>query len=329
MICRYDKTLKTTDMNKQYQKINELVIAGLKSKGLKWFRPWKNSAGQIQIPVNNATGRPYKGFNVFLLNAVQQGMGYTHNEWITYKQAQNKGGQVQKGEKSTAVFMWKISFYDVNADPKKFYRTEQEALNAGIERKHIRKAFSLRQWNVFNISQCEGIEPRNPVTIEEPVEVDPSTACENAQATIDAWADCPEIRTIGNQACYNPIADIVKMPKIESFVDCDSYYKTLFHELAHSTGHKDRLNRDLTGGMSSDSYAKEELVAEIASIYLSEIHGLDPKDSLSNSQAYVNGWVSKIENAKGNEEGFVVSAMGQAMKAVEMIHSNAEEAVEA
>lgn len=308
-------------MNKQYQKINEMLIAGLKSKGLKWFKPWKNASGAIEIPVNHATGNAYKGMNIFFLNAVQATKGYEHNEWCTYKQANDCGGQVIKGEKSTEVYLWKISFYDATATPKTFYRTEKEAIDAGIKKSNIRKAFTLRSYRVFNIAQC-GLDAKfatKPTAV--PVEVTPSEACENAQNAIEAWENCPEILQVGNQACYSPVADHVKMPKVNTFVDCDSYYKTLFHELAHSTGHKDRLNRDLATGFGTDKYAKEELVAEIASAYLAGYFQLDPKDGLDNTQAYVNGWIKKIENSKGNEEGFAVSAMSQALKATEMILS--------
>jgi hypothetical protein len=109
------------------------------------------------------------------------------------------------------------------------------------------------------------------------------------------------------------------MPNPENFVDTASYYKTLFHELIHSTGHKNRLKREgVTSPKASfgnELYSKEELVAEIGAWYLTGICGLEPKDSELNSQAYINGWIKHLEN----KEREAVYAMGQAQKAVEYI----------
>ena len=108
------------------------------------------------------------------------------------------------------------------------------------------------------------------------------------------------------------------MPKLETFVDSDSYYKVLFHELAHSTGHESRLNRSGINEVArwgDNTYAKEELVAEISAMYLVGLLGLNPKDSGNNSQAYIKGWCKHLED----EPKECVYAMQQATKVVEFI----------
>jgi len=127
------------------------------------------------------------------------------------------------------------------------------------------------------------------------------------------------------------MTDSINMPVIDSFKDADSYYKTLFHEISHSTGHKTRLNRKGITDVSSkgsDQYAKEELIAEITSLYMSGVCGLDPQDHFDNSQAYLNGWIKRIKSFKGNEEKLMVSAMTQASKSADLIASHFGNTVE-
>ena len=93
-----------------YEIVTNRIIEGLQDKGLSWFRPWTNSNGDFQLPINNTTGKAYNGVNLFILGATATIEGYEHNEWITFKQAINKGGQVLKGSKSTEVVFWNISY---------------------------------------------------------------------------------------------------------------------------------------------------------------------------------------------------------------------------
>ena len=305
-----------------YHTTNDLVIDGLKKDGLKWFMPWKSGMGNS--PINNVTGRPYSGINIFLLNATMRMMGYPENEWLTYNQASTKKGNVKKGQKSTGVTFWNISFYDATeTGSKTFYRTLAQALSAGISPGNIKKAFSLQIFRVFNIAQCENIKPKRlPVTdLQEPIQ---NSNCEIARSICDTYLLKEKVELTHNatsSAYYSPSKDSINMPVEESFQDCDSYFKTLFHEISHSTGHETRLKRigvtNNSGG--KDRYAKEELVAEITAMYMSGLTGLKPKDSDDNSQAYLNGWVRRISDAQGKEEKFVVSAMTQASKSADFI----------
>ena len=172
---------------------------------------------------------------------------------------------------------------------------------------------------MFNVAQCEGIEPHK-IDSGETVEHEPIEAAEAiANSYIDKQGSL-KLTHRESQAYYSPDRDVVNMPKLNTFIDADSYYKVLFHELAHSTGHKDRLNRKTlleVNHWGDNTYAKEELVAEISAMYLTGLLGLEPKDNESNSQAYIKGWCKHLED-KADE---CVFAMQQATKVVEYIQA--------
>jgi len=308
-----------------YKTINDKVLEGLEKDGLKWFMPWKSGMGNS--PINNATKKAYKGINIWLLNIEMRTNGYESNEWVTYKQAIDKGGNVKKGQKSTEVVYWKISFYDKTANPKKFYRSEKDAMSDGVAKENIHKVFTLYNYRVFNIAQCEGLTAiRTNEELETPSEIGNIKV---ASDYCDNYLKNEEISLTHNatsSAYYQPSTDIINMPVLESFKDVDSYYKTLFHEISHSTGHEKRLKRQgvIKGGKGTDLYAKEELIAEITSLYMSGVCGIMPTDHLDNSQAYLNGWIKRIKNFKGNEEKLIVSAMTQASKSADLIISHSE-----
>jgi len=291
-----------------YEKINQQVIAGLKKSGMAWFKPWKS--GQANMPMNYATTNYYRGMNIFMLNAVMMNTGWKHNQWMTYKQAQDKGGQVKTGEKSTMVYFFKIGFKD--NDTGNFYPTRDD-IPAGA---NIRETFALRYYNVFNIAQTEGLEP---IVVEaednpdnEPIEV--------AEKLTKGYLTREKIKFTqdGSGAYYRPSEDQINMPPLDTFCDSDSYYKVLYHEMAHSTGHESRLKRATLMEFTKwgdETYAREELVAEISAMYLVGLQGLEPHDSVMNSQAYIKGWCKQLED-KPRE---CVTAMQQATKVVDFI----------
>ena len=291
-----------------YTKVSERIIEGLKTKGLKWFRPWDNGGC---APINNTTGKAYRGYNRFILSITASENGYAQNEWITYKQAQAKGGAVKKGEKGTEIVFWNISFVDKDGN---FYRTRDAVIAAGLSMDDVKKVFSPRLWNVFNIAQCDDIAPRRT-----PVKVIKFSPIEEAEKVYNEKYDADKKPTLGHggdSAFYAPSRHHVQMPKQLNFISSDDYYKTLFHELVHSTGHESMLNRlDKVSAFGSEDYSKEELVAEIGSEFLVGITGINPKDNANNSQAYINGWIKKLED----KPKMALSACNQAMKAVDLI----------
>jgi antirestriction protein ArdC len=258
--------------------------------------------------MNYSSGKFYKGFNIFMLNFVMVDKQYEYNQWMTYKQAQAKGGQVKTGETATDIYFYKVSYH--NATTGKYSDTPTGDLN------EWRKTFSMRYFKVFNIAQTEGIEPL-PVEDFEPTE---DQSDEMAKKLCDGYLDRENISfsPFGDSAWYSPSRDHIEMPELETFCDSDSYYKTLFHEMAHSTGHKSRLKRATlmdSNKWGDTTYSKEELVAEISAMYLVGLLGLEPQDSTFNSQAYIKGWCRHLQD-KPKE---CVNAMQQATKVVDFI----------
>ncbi len=307
------------NQNDVFARINDLVIEGLKKDGLNWFKPWKG--GAENAPFNLHTKRYYNGFNIFMLNCVMREQGYEHNQWMTFKQVSEKGGKIIKGSKSTEVYFWQIGYFDNKTGkfvPAKMIKSINPSEKLADGKDRYRKTFSVRFYKVFNVAQCEGIEPMIKEVVVTDVVNEPNEVAENL---VKNYVENNEGFTIVHReasAYYNGTRDFVNMPMLESFVDADSYYKTLFHELAHSTGHKSRLNRKTLNEVSfwgDNTYAKEELVAEISSMYLVGLLGLNPTDGDTNSQAYIKGWCKHLEE-KPSE---CVYAMQQATKVIEFI----------
>ena len=306
--------------NQIFEKINKTVIDGLKSKGLSWFKPWK--AGQANAPFNLETDRFYNGFNIFILNFEMVDKGYEYNQWLTFKQVSAKGGKVVEGSKSTEVYFWQIGYLD-NSTGKfvspKLIKTINPSEKMADGKDRYKKTFSVKFYKVFNVAQCEGVVPK--VTDSDTLDAtnEPNVVAEAlSNSYIDKQGSLKLVH-LENSAYYSPNRDIVNMPKLDTFVDADSYYKVLFHELAHSTGHKDRLNRKTlleVNKWGDTTYAKEELVAEISAMYIVGMLGLEPKDNESNSQAYIKGWCKYLED-KPKE---CVYAMQQATKVVDYIN---------
>jgi len=189
------------------------------------------------------------------------------------------------------------------------------------------KVFNIRNYKVFNIDQCEGLDSKIP-QVEEDVEEMTFEPIEVADQLVKSYVDKDGKLVIhhkdNSSAFYRPMTDSINMPSIDLFVDADSYYKTLFHEMAHATGHQDRLNRKTlveTNGFGTETYSREELVAEITSMYLVGHLGLDPKDNTNNSQAYINGWIQHL--TKKPQE--IATAMTQASKAFALLVNDSSE----
>ena len=286
-----------------YSRITDKVIAGLQDKGLKWFKPWTDGSGSIN-PINHVSGKPYRGINIMLLSAAMHDGEYTYNEWCTYKQAAAKGGQVRKGEKSTQIIFWVVSFY--HRDTQKWY-SEAQLKKAKIKRSECDERWTIRGYNVFNIAQCDGLTPRTTAPVEAP-----KGKIEQPRLTYEGM---PEVKWGGNHACYRPSRDIIEMPNCDQFKSNEACAMTLYHEMIHSTGAEHRLNRKAVtdfDGFGSDRYAQEELVAEIGAQFLMALTSAEAPEQ---SQAYINGWVKQLTD----HPKMVVFAAQQATQATEYI----------
>jgi antirestriction protein ArdC len=212
-----------------YQSVTAQIVADLENGTVPWIKPWK---GTSLLPTNIATGKHYNGINIPLLWFAANKHGYARNEWLTYKQAVEKGAQVRKGEKGTYIV------YTSN------YKKDEEQPSYRF----------LKTFNVFNVEQVDGI-----ATNDDAIVINHHERHSNAEKVIaDSKAD---IRHGNYDAMYVPSKDMIFMPRMETFMSPETYYATIFNELGHYTAHEKRLNRDLKGRFGDQSYAAEELVA--------------------------------------------------------------------
>jgi antirestriction protein ArdC len=274
-----------------FEIITGKILSHLDNGVIPWREPWSGKAG---IPRNLVTGKPYRGINLFLLMAEC----YSSPYWLTFKQIQDKGGSIKKGEKSSLVIFWKfLEIEEVNKE------------TGDLDKKEIPM---LRYYRVFNVLQTEGIDCPQPEAIVNGL--DPIV---EAEALVEAYKDMPEIKHGFTKACYRPSEDLIKMPLLNSFINPDEYYSTLFHECVHSTGSPKRLDRPTlteSQGFGSESYAQEELVAEMGAAFLCGISGIS-QTTLENSTAYIKGWRDTI----AKDPKLVIMAAAQAQKAVSYI----------
>src|SRR5450631_2969669 len=267
-----------------YSIVTEQILKQLESGVAPWHRPWTT-----QIPMNIVSKRAYRGINVFLLAS----NGYGSPYWLTYKQATERGVHVRKGEHGTRVVFWKIGT-----------RETQEPDGDTIERKSI----LLRYYTVFNVEQCEGIDSPMIAPAVNPIE-----ECER----IVSQMPNPPATEQDGRAWYRPSTDTVGIPSRNAFNSAEEYYSTFFHELTHSTGHSKRVGRDgieKLNTFGSESYSKEELIAEMGAAMLCGIAGIERK-TLSNSAAYLRSWIDVLKS----DSRMVVSAASQAQKAADFI----------
>jgi len=296
-------TPKTDGLLRPYAIITDKICAMLSQGVIPWRKPWNVENAD---PVSLASGKQYRGVNVFMLETSAAMSGYRSRYWVTFKQALERGGNVRKGEQSTPVVFWKI--LDKHGDRKGSDGDEDDGSEP-----NGRKIPILKHFNLFNVEQCEGIEyPTPKPATERPF--DPIAACEQIVQTMPRP---PTIQHRGNRACYMPLRDEVHMPPREQFIGAEEYYSTLFHELVHATGHESRLNRTeiaKPSGFGSDPYAREELVAEMGATFLCGRAHIE-QETLANSAAYIQNWIGKLRS----DPKLVVLAAASAQKAADSI----------
>lgn len=272
-----------------YEMVTERIIAELEKGIIPWEKPW---TGIRAGAYNRVSKKPYSMINQMLLKHT--------GEYATFKQWQDLGGHVKKGEKSEIVVFWKI--------------LEKEETDKETGEKEVKKIPMLRYYNVFHISQVEGVRPlERPFTEVEPIEEGDKIILDYITREHIKFDECAS-----NEAYYSPSLDKVVVPMKEQYKAINEYYSTTFHELTHSTGHKNRLNRLQTGAVAAfggEEYSKEELVAEIGSASLMNMLGIETTKTFRNSTAYIQSWLKVLKN----DNKFIVSAAGKAEKAVNYI----------
>ena len=232
--------------------------------------------------------------------------GFKSRVYGTFQQIRSNGGAVRKGEKSSLVVFWKrLSVIDEASQQQK-------------------TRYMLRYYHVFNTDQADFDEiGREKVAKMNLDIVNGNKPHVSAEMIISGYRDRPVIRysSKDGQACYYPSLDMVSIPEMKFFTSSESFYRVIFHELGHSTGHKSRLNRQDSFGntFGSDMYSREELVAELCSSFLSDVAGLD--DGFQNSVAYIRGWASHLRE----NHNWILWASSRAEKAADYILGNQHE----
>lgn len=276
-----------------YEIITQQVIQSLENGVAPWQKPWSS-----ELPCNLLSQKPYRGMNVFFLAT----SGFESKFWLTYNQANKLGGRIKAGSKSRFVTFWNIG---------------QEKLNAKTGK--IQKPFLLRYYNVFNLSQTEGIDL--PRAVFERNKRNEFEAIEAAESLAESMPNPPKFEH-SDRAWYSPMQDMVGLPPRHTFHTPAEYHSTLFHELAHSTGHASRLHRDNFDNpihFGSDSYSREELIAEMTAAFLCGLCGIE-RETVPNSAAYLKSWITCL---KGDSK-LILSAASQAQKAADYISQGAQ-----
>jgi len=281
-----------------YQQVTSTIISDLKQGSRPWIKPWKCSGmeGLVHRPLRT-NDAPYNGINILILwqSAIEN--GYFSPYWMTYRQAQSLGGQVQKGEKSTRiVYMGQHSKDRVDSDD------DPEA----------RQTITFyKAYSVYNARQIKGLPEKfnNQITPEHSEDRN-----QNAEAFLSNTGAV--IRVGGDKASYNPPRDFIQMPDISLFNNSADYYSTSAHELVHWTGHPKRLERFPSNSHDTTvAYAKEELVAEIGSAFLAADLGLTLRPRKDHA-AYIQSWMRIL----GSDPKAIFHAASQAQKAANYLH---------
>ena len=314
-----------------YKMVTDKIIGMLKSASpTDYHRAWKDDA--FFIPLNYDSKKPYRGVNRLLL---QERIGFAgafaNPYFLTFKQIKKHKGTLKKGAKGYEVIYYSILYVvpaDKNSGRKAYSSTNAQKVldflhKYNLPESEVTRIPMIRYYNVYNGADIENIDFKlDELQIGRAV---PDSATENraAQLIVENYPNPPAIKNEGNQAYYNPARDYIKLPKQEQFDTVNAYYRTLFHELTHSTGHNKRLNRGIHLMLEKDDYAKEELVAEFGAVFLSAWAGIMWYNN-KNHAAYLKGWNSAIKEAQ-NDNKFLMRAASLAQQATDYIlNLNAE-----
>ena len=267
-----------------YAEITGRMVSEMEKGIIPWRKPWMAS----EAAISHTTGKPYSLLNQMLLGKV--------GEWLTFKQVNAEGGYVRKGEKASICVFWKW----IEKEDEETGETTQVPF--------------LKYYNVFHLSQCEGISAKYAQEMTKTASADETAENIVAEYTKREGVMIEHVK--GNQAYYQPAMDKIVLPMMKQFAETAEYYGTAFHEMIHSTGHMKRLNRlNATAHFGGEDYSKEELVAEIGSSALVHHCGLETKESFRNNTAYIQSWLQALKNDKR----FIVSASSKAEKAVKYV----------
>ena len=272
-----------------YERITAAIQGMLAGEVPSWRRPWRTlrENGIATMPRNAVTGRSYRGVNACILWSRQD----ADMRFLTYRQAQERGGHVRKGEHGEQVAFWQKREYKARGEDG----TETD-----------KSSLLLKIYTVFNLSQCEGVELPKPRDAVQPLP--PPPVMSEVYAKLGAVVDHG-----GDHAFYAPGPDRIGLPRPEAFKDADAYSATALHELTHWTGHNDRLARDLGKRFGTQGYAAEELVAEIGSAFLCASLGVN--SALEHHASYIENWRTLLRD----DSRAIITAASKAQAAADYL----------
>ena len=284
------------DRKAMYAQIAESLIGLMESGVAPWTRPWVvRGRNDPWLPRNGASDRVYSGFNSLYLSCLMRDRSWSDPRFFTYKNASDAGGQVRKGEKSTlVVYNKRVSKSDAD-DPDK-----------------VSSFYMMKYYRVFNAAQVDGLDVYEPCVVDV---VEPDDPFGVAAGVASDWFEYSGVVLShgGDRAFYTPSMDLIQMPEKSQFMGVFNYYHTLFHEIAHSTGHKSRADRLESGGFGSDTYAKEELVAEFAAAMICVNAGVPIERE--ESADYIRQWAKRCKD----DPGLLVTSVNAAQRAADMV----------
>ena len=279
---------------------NQIITAIEAGSGDNVQLPWHRNGGSIQRPTNIASRKAYRGVNTVALWAAADACGFEHGIWGTYRQWQEKGAQVRKGEKSSLIIFYR------DLDP-----SESASSDNGDEQQS--RFFVARASRVFNAAQVDGfeIEPSEPA-------VDRIDPCERAEQFIQATG--ATITTGGTRAFYNTVSDSITMPDRHRFVGTatssasEGWYSTLLHELTHWSGASSRCDRTFGKRFGDNAYAMEEMVAELGAAFLCGDLGITAEPRADHAE-YIGHWLRILKA----DSKAIFTAASAANKAAEFL----------
>jgi antirestriction protein ArdC len=280
-----------------YDEITDKIIAELEAGRVPWVQPWGTAAAKapLAMPKNASTDRQYSGINVLILWGAVIERGFTGQSWLTFRQALSLGGHVRKGEHGTTV---------VYADRFVPGDEKRRAAETGEEAQAIP---FLKRFTVFNTDQCDGL-PDEIATAAPPLP--PGLVEPKVEALIKATGIT--FRIGGNRAFYAPAEDYLQVPPPQAYFEPINWHRTALHELGHATGHRSRLNRDLSGCYGTRKYAFEELVAELSAAFSCASLGIVPT---ARHADYIGAWLDVLRE----DNRAIVRAASQASKAADYL----------
>lgn len=262
-----------------------VFLDALREEKIPWICDWT----RFMRPQNAVNQREYRGINSIWLSYIQTEKEYQDPRWCTFKQAQDKGWQIKKGEKGSRVEFW--SMYDTE-EKKKLQQPEIDMLRKTLGEDFYNRVKPIASiYVVFNGEQINGI----PEFTYEKHEWDTEQLFEKRDILLKNMR--LTFVQSGDRAFYDPDRDEITLPKAEYFKTPYGYISTFLHEAGHATGHKSRLDRNIQNPFGTPDYAREELRAEIASAFTAQELGITMDDSihLKNHKAYIQSWIQILE----------------------------------